>query len=71
MKDLPAREKLDLAEMVAQYLVLAGTLDKTSPLEDYDRANARPVDAQAKSAADKFAREQAREDFRTRTRSER
>ena len=39
MKDLPAREKLDLAEMVAQYLVLAGTLDKTSPLEDYDRAN--------------------------------
>jgi hypothetical protein len=39
MKDLPAREKLDLAEMVAQYLVLAGTLDKTSALEDYDRAN--------------------------------
>ena len=39
MKDLPAREKLDLAEMVAQYLVLASTLDKTSPLEDYDRAN--------------------------------
>ena len=39
MKDMPAREKLDLAEMVAQYLVLAGTLDKTSPLEDYDRAN--------------------------------
>ena len=27
MKDLPAREKLDLAEMVAQYLVLAGSLD--------------------------------------------
>jgi hypothetical protein len=39
MKDMPAREKLDLAEMVAQYLVLAGTLDKTSPLEDHDRAN--------------------------------
>lgn len=39
MKDLPAREKLDLAEMVAQYLVLAGTLDKASPLEDFDRAN--------------------------------
>jgi hypothetical protein len=39
MKNLPAREKLDLAEKVAQYLVLAGTLDKTSPHEDYDRAN--------------------------------
>jgi len=39
MKDLPAREKLDLAEKVSQYLVLAGTLDKTSPMEDYDRAN--------------------------------
>lgn len=39
MKHLPAREKLDLAEMVAQYLVLAGSLDKTSPSEDYDRAN--------------------------------
>ena len=39
MKDLPAREKLDLAEMVAQYLVLASTLDKSSALEDYDRAN--------------------------------
>ena len=39
MKDLPAREKLDLAEMVAQYLVLAGSLDKAAPLEDYDRAN--------------------------------
>lgn len=39
MKDLPAREKLDLVEKVAQYLVLAGTLDKTSPHEDYDRAN--------------------------------
>jgi hypothetical protein len=37
--DLPAREKLDIAEKVSQYLVLAGTLDKTSPLEDYDRAN--------------------------------
>lgn len=39
MKNLPAREKLDLAEKVAQYLVLVGTLDKTSPPEDYDRAN--------------------------------
>jgi len=39
MKDLPAREKLDLAEKVAQYLVLAGSLDKASPLEDYDAAN--------------------------------
>jgi hypothetical protein len=39
MKDLPAREKLDLAEKVAQYLVLAGSLDKGSPLEDYDAAN--------------------------------
>jgi hypothetical protein len=39
MKDMPAREKLDLAEKVAQYLVLAGTLDKTSAIEDYDRAN--------------------------------
>lgn len=39
MKNLPAREKLDLAEKVAQYLVLASTLDKTSPHEDYDRAN--------------------------------
>lgn len=39
MKNLPAREKLDLAEKVAEYLVLAGTLDKTSPAEDYDRAN--------------------------------
>ena len=39
MKDLPAREKLDIAEKVAQYLVLAGTLDKTSPHEDYERAN--------------------------------
>lgn len=39
MKDLPAREKLDLAEKVAQYMVLAGSLDKTSALEDYDAAN--------------------------------
>ncbi len=39
MKDMPAREKLDLAEKVAQYLVLAASLDKTSPLEDYDAAN--------------------------------
>jgi len=39
MKDLPAREKLDLAEKVAQYLVLAGSLDKTSPMEDYEAAN--------------------------------
>lgn len=39
MKDLPAREKLDLAEKVAQYLVLSGSLDKGSPLEDYDAAN--------------------------------
>jgi hypothetical protein len=37
--DLPAREKLDIAEKVSQYLVLAGTLDKNAPLEDYDRAN--------------------------------
>ncbi len=39
MKDLPAREKLDLAEKVAQYLVLAGSLDKASAMEDYDAAN--------------------------------
>ncbi len=39
MKDLPARERFDLVEKVAQYLVLAGTLDKTSALEDYERAN--------------------------------
>jgi len=39
MKDLPAREKFDLAEKVAQYLVLAGSLDKTSPMDDYDAAN--------------------------------
>lgn len=39
MKNLPAREKLDLAEKVALYLVLVGSLDKNSPLEDYDRAN--------------------------------
>jgi hypothetical protein len=39
MKDMPAREKLDIIEKVAQYLVLAGALDKSSPLEDYERAN--------------------------------
>ena len=39
MKNLPAREKLDLAEKVAQYLVVAGSLDKSSGQEDYDRAN--------------------------------
>jgi hypothetical protein len=39
MKNLPAREKLDLADKVAQYLVLAGGLDKNSLLEDFDRAN--------------------------------
>lgn len=39
MKDMPAREKLDLAEKVAQYMVLASSLDKSSPLEDYDAAN--------------------------------
>lgn len=39
MKDIPAREKLDLVEKVAQYLVLAGALDKNAPLEDYERAN--------------------------------
>jgi hypothetical protein len=39
MITLPAREKFDIAEKVAQYLVLAGTLDKNAPLEDYDRAN--------------------------------
>ncbi|MDZ5461052.1 hypothetical protein [Azohydromonas lata] len=39
MKDLPAREKIDIVEKVAQYLVLAGALDKSSPLEDYERAN--------------------------------
>lgn len=39
MKDFPAREKLDLASMVSQYLVIASTLDKGSPPEDYDQAN--------------------------------
>jgi hypothetical protein len=39
MKDLPPRERFDLVEKVAQYLVLAGGLDKTSALEDYERAN--------------------------------
>ena len=39
MKDFPAREKFDLAAMVAQYMVVASTLDKTSALEDYDQAN--------------------------------
>jgi hypothetical protein len=39
MKDFPAREKFDLAAMVSQYLVVAGTLDKNSALEDYDQAN--------------------------------
>lgn len=39
MKDLPARERIDLAEKVAQYLVVASALDKHSALEDYDRAN--------------------------------
>ena len=32
--------------------------------EDYDRVNARPRDGQAKALSDKFAREQAREEFR-------
>ncbi|CAG1014259.1 hypothetical protein BURC_00643 [Burkholderiaceae bacterium] len=39
MKNLPAREKLDLAEKVSQYLVLAGALDKNSAIEDFERAN--------------------------------
>ena len=39
MKDFPAREKLDLTEKVARYLVLAGTLDKNSAPDDYDVAN--------------------------------
>jgi len=39
MKDFPAREKLDLTEKVAHYLVIAGTLDKNSPQDDYDVAN--------------------------------
>jgi hypothetical protein len=38
MKNLPAREKLDLAEKVATYLVTAGALDKNAPLEDHERA---------------------------------
>ena len=39
MKDFPAREKLDLTEKVARYLVIAGSLDKNSVPEDYDLAN--------------------------------
>lgn len=39
MKNLPAREKLDLAEKVSMYLVLVGSLDKNSALDDFDRAN--------------------------------
>jgi hypothetical protein len=39
MKNLPAREKLDLAEKVAHYLVLVGSLDKNSAMEDFDLAN--------------------------------
>ncbi len=39
MKDFPAREKLDLTEKVARYLVIAGTLDKNSAPDDYDMAN--------------------------------
>ena len=39
MKDFPAREKLDLTEKVARYLVIAGTLDKNSAADDYDLAN--------------------------------
>ena len=39
MKDFPAREKLDITEKVARYLVIAGTLDKNSAGEDYDLAN--------------------------------
>jgi hypothetical protein len=39
VKDFPAREKLDLTEKVARYLVLAGTLDKNSAPDDYDLAN--------------------------------
>jgi hypothetical protein len=39
MKDFPAREKLDLTEKVARYMVLAGTLDKNSAPDDYDMAN--------------------------------
>jgi CO/xanthine dehydrogenase Mo-binding subunit len=39
MKDFPAREKLDITEKVARYLVVAGTLDKNSAADDYDLAN--------------------------------
>jgi hypothetical protein len=39
MKDFPAREKLDLTEKVARYLVIAGTLDKNATPDDYDLAN--------------------------------
>jgi CO/xanthine dehydrogenase Mo-binding subunit len=39
MRDFPAREKLDITEKVARYLVIAGTLDKNSAAEDYDVAN--------------------------------
>jgi hypothetical protein len=39
MKDFPAREKLDITEKVARYLVIAGTLDKNSAADDYDLAN--------------------------------
>ena len=39
MKDFPAREKLDLTEKVACYLVIAGTLDKNAAPDDYDLAN--------------------------------
>ena len=39
MKDFPAREKLDLIEKVARYLVIASTLDKNSAPDDCDLAN--------------------------------
>jgi hypothetical protein len=39
MKDFPAREKFDLAAMVAQYLVVASSLDKNSAPEEFDQAN--------------------------------
>ncbi len=39
MKDFPAREKIDLTEKVARYLVIAGTLDKNATPDDYDLAN--------------------------------
>lgn len=39
MKDFPAREKLDVAAMVSQYMVVAGALDKSSAPEEYDQAN--------------------------------